>query len=460
MKDANLDKVKLSPGFDVPDRKPHSLEAGNENYRNPFDLEMINPKKNPLQFGMKQDIKNYDNAVEKLLSGGLELREKMFLAEKNKDLDLSSAIEDLLQSSSNNSGIFDSSKPKKSNKHNVLEGIDPYSLFQDQRNHFASKDAELEALKLRMDYPNDLTRPPARVKIEDVQPSLGVDYSDIKRHKIFIKFFKASNPLLKERLRGKRLSLEVLYPVLASQRPVPAEIYKFLTDEDTKQENFVINQEIDSELDLRRIGVQKLCSNRIGFVIWMKSQDPSTKGKDLEICRGELAFEQLLLSKNFTLKAQIPMRIILEAERMKKVSVSKEEVSKLDVMTSEAGFLNLETNFYNPETLNFQKQTLPSVADNAIDAISHLLGQTSNPETRSFRDLSSNPVCMFLHVKDVRCVPKKDDPSTNRNLYLEHKVYGTPENIQSEIHWNNNSPIMDHRVIIPLDRQSIEMMVN
>jgi hypothetical protein len=460
MKDTNLDKVRLSATFEGPERKAHSLEAGNENYRNPFDLEMIKNKPIDFKNPMPTEPKGYDKAVDKLLSGGLDLRERMFLAEKNKDLDLSSAIEDLLQSSSNNSLIIDHPKQTKPAFGSYPSRDAEAFLGQNPRFQPVSKDAELEALKLRMDYPHELIRPPQNQQVKVQEPIQGADYSDIKRHKLFIKFFKILNPLLKERLKGKRLTLEVLYPVLASQKPSPPEVYKFFTDEDLKQEQFMINQEIDSELDLQKIGIQKLCSHRVGLVIWMKGLEASLQGKDVEICRGELSLEQILLSKNFELKAQIPMRIVLGDDRMKKVSITKDNLAQLAVMSSEAGFINLETKFFNPETLNFQKQLEPTVTDTAVQEIARMLGQTSGPGTRSYRDLSSNPVCMFLHVKDARCMPRKDDFNSQRNLYLEHKVYGTPENIQSEIYWNNNTPIMDHKVIIPLDHQSIDMMVN
>lgn len=421
---------------------------------------MLQNKPFVLKQAPQEETKTFDASIDKLLMGAEELRKRMLLAEKNQDVDMSGTIDDILQSSSNNSAIMEPYKVYNKPFADIRPGLEPIYDYPNTWVGKKSKDAELEALRLKMEYPGDYVGQNLTSVKPAPLPEPRVDYSDIKRHRVFIKFFKVLNPLLRERLRGKRLTLEVLYPVLASSNPAPPEVYKFLTDEDPRLEQFVINQEVDSELDLHKVGVQKLCSNRVGFVIWMKSQDPGTKGKDLEICRGELSLEQVLLSRNFDLKTQIPMRIILEADRIKKVAVPRDQVNKLDVITSEAGVLDLETSFYNPEAVALQKQSQPAVPDSTLEAFSNLMGQTSNPDTRSYRELSSSPVCMFLHVKDVRCAPRRDDPTINRNLYLEHKVYGTPENIQSEVYWNSNSPIMDHKVIIPLDRQSIDMMVD
>lgn len=443
------------------ERKPHSLEPGNENYKNPFDLTLLDADKGASQrhpANQRQSNQSYDVAIDDLISGGMELRKRMMASEKNKDLDVSSAIEDLLQSSSNASAIFDTNKNMLPREDTYKQGSSPVYAYKPVVALPRSKDAELEAIRLRMDYPADYDRPQA---VRKPTPAIEqrTDYSDIKRHRLFVKAFKALNPLLNERLRGKQVSLEVRYPVLLSNRPLPPEVYKFLTDEDYRQDQFMVNQEVDSELDLQKVGVQKLCSNRVGFILWMKSQEPATRGKDLEVCRGELALEQILLSPSFELKVNLPMRIVLDTDRTKKVSVPKADVKNLEVMTADAGILAVETKFYNPELERLRQNNQGKEIDEAVEAISKAIDQHSTSRNHTIRDLSANPICLYLHVKDARCIPRQDPASGNRNLYLEHKVYGTADSIRSEVYWNNNCPVMDHKVTIPLDANSFEMMV-
>lgn len=403
---------------------------------------------------------SYDVAIDSLINGGMNLRNRMMASEKNRDLDISSAIEDLLQNSSNTSSILDTHKQQPSLEDNTKKGI--ADIYSRQPIGFLprSKDAELEAIRLRMEYPADYNSPQALQKKANPAVEQRSNYSDIKRHGLYIKTFKALNPLLREKLKGKQVSLEVRYPVLISSRPIPPEVYKFLTDEDTRNDQFMVNQEVDSDLDLQKVGVQRLCSHRVGFIVWMKSQEPASRGKDLEVCRGELALEQVLLSPQFELKIALPMRIVLDADRTKKVSISKAEIQKLEVISADAGILNLETKFYNPESVILQQTRNPNEIDREVEAISHMLAQQSTSRNQTIRDLSANPICLYIHVKDAKCVARQDASSGNRNLYLEHKVYGTPESIRSEVYWNNNCPIMDHKVTIPLDASSFEMMVD
>jgi hypothetical protein len=147
-------------------------------------------------------------------------------------------------------------------------------------------------------------------------------------------------------LRGKAVSLEVAYPVFNSS-PIPSESYKFLGDEEKYGEQFVFNQEIDSELDVRKVGLQKVSGAKVGFILRLKGGQQGLPDSDL--CRGELEMERILLAPNFDLKAQIRMNIVIDTDRTRKVTVSKSDLPKLPVVAGEAGVIDLETKLYNPD---------------------------------------------------------------------------------------------------------------
>jgi len=468
-------------------RYPHSLVEGPQVARNPFNLESIeNDKKakaDLLNAGIdgKTDA-DYDKQVDKLISGGMELRKRMMMAEQNKDLDISKTLDDLLHNSGDSSGIFAVGKPT-----NILPRPTDYLFSGNWKKDYApvtsqqsfnpwggnrgqeptahrSKEAELESIRLQMDYPTDF-RSPVHQPPQRSGPEAAPSYGDIKRHRLYIKVFKVLNPLLRERLRGKAVSLEVAYPVFNSS-PIPSESYKFLGDEEKYGEQFVFNQEIDSELDVRKVGLQKVSGAKVGFILRLKGGQQGLPDSDL--CRGELEMERILLAPNFDLKAQIRMNIVIDTDRTRKVTVSKSDLPKLPVIAGEAGVIDLETKLYNPDAplpiFNQPQQALlttlvpieePNPNMSFMPPPLPLLITPTQPGASN--DYLSQPVCMFLHVRDIRCMPRPQEHPP-RNIYLEHKIFGTPESIRSQICWNNDSPIVDHRVTIPLSRESIEMM--
>ena len=398
----------------------------------------------------------YDKKVDELISGGMELRRRMMLSEQNKELDLSSAIEDLLHSNSDYSGIFDPYKPSR----DTIKGVSWQDANKEHRPR--SKEAELESIRLNMAYPAGLgtfIKPSSATPQTVGHQDPGLNYATIQRHKLYIKYFKALDPLLKDKLNGKELTLEVLYPAWNSPvtrgQPSVVETFRFLADEDKKLEQFTLNQEIDTEMDLKRIGIQRFCTEMVVFILKIKPIVKQTGSKDLEICRGELKTEQIIMSPNFELHLKVPMRLVFEPDRVKKVAVNKNELTRIHVNTSEAGYIDLDTRLYNTEIEAAKRKQAAQPLGIEIAPVTN----ASREESRYFRELDSSPVCLFLHVKDARCISKPEGSNHNRNLYLEHKVYGTSDTIRSQVCWNNNSPIIDHRVIIPLTESSVEMMV-
>jgi hypothetical protein len=92
------------------------------------------------------------------------------------------------------------------------------------------------------------------------------------------------------------------------------------------------------------------------------------------------------------------------------------------------------------------------------------------------------PVYLFLHIRDAKAIPirpqelqaqieEKTNPAffktdasynnpSNRNLYLSHKMYGTPDELKSNIAWSNPMPVFDHRIPMPLTEELVLKMKN
>jgi hypothetical protein len=427
------------------------LKPGQQNYSNPFKIEDFeNNQAAQKQTGPPNLLKNeyYDQKISELIKNGMELQKRMLHSEKNKDMDLSSVIEEMLVNSSDVS------------REQILEDYrsDPVDLYQ-PKTQFRNKQSELEQLRLNTQFPLDFGARLSFAPKEEKQ-NKEMTYNQIQRHKLYLSHFQATNPILKEKLKGKEILVEVQYPILQQdgKKQTDFEFYKyaeflnrFKADEDAKKDRFKLDQEIDSQLDLNTIGLQRLSATKLRFLVSMKT-DP--KNKFEEICSGELNMENILMSPNFEYRGQVPLKVVLNPERSRKVVVDKKNLPQLDVITSDAGFIDLQTRFYNPALDKKGK------AEAVKPPLPQTIQERPSTDTRVFRDLGQNPVCLFLHVKDAKCVPHNEQFNRNRNLYLEHKVYGTTESIRSQISWNNNSPVIDHRVTIPLSQAAIEMMVN
>jgi hypothetical protein len=426
------------------------LKPGQQNYSNPFkieDFENNQPSNKPANQPNLLKNEYYDQKISELIKNGMDLQKRMINSEKNKDLDLSSVIEEMLVNSSDVS------------REQILEDYrsDPASLYQ-PKTQFRNKQSELENLRLNTQFPLDFgTRLSFAPK--DENPNKELSYNQIQRHKLCLSHFQATNPILKEKLKGKEILVEVQYPILQqdAKKKADFEVYKYIefltrfkTDEDAKKDRFKLDQEIDSQLDLNSVGLQRLSASKLKFIVSMKTD---AKNKFEEICSGELNMENILMSPNFDYRGQVPLKVVLNPERSRKVVVDKKNLPQLDVITSDAGFIELQTRFYNPA---LDKKAKP--VERQATAPQPMQERPST-DTRVFRDLGQNPVCLFLHVKDAKCVPQSEQRRGERNLYLEHKVYGTTESIRSQISWGHNSPVIDHRVTIPLSQAAIEMMV-
>ena len=67
------------------------------------------------------------------------------------------------------------------------------------------------------------------------------------------------------------------------------------------------------------------------------------------------------------------------------------------------------------------------------------------------------PCCLYLHIKNAISLPPIDGPQKLYNLYTEHKIYGTSDDVRSNIVWDNNEPIFDHRITMPLNQKTIRL---
>jgi hypothetical protein len=54
---------------------------------------------------------------------------------------------------------------------------------------------------------------------------------------------------------------------------------------------------------------------------------------------------------------------------------------------------------------------------------------------------------------------KQLDPNRQLNLYVRYKIYGTASAVMSDIVWNENTPDLNHRMIIPVTFDTITKMV-
>ena len=96
--------------------------------------------------------------------------------------------------------------------------------------------------------------------------------------------------------------------------------------------------------------MQRFCSEKVQFIVKLKSNSKESNLKEHEICRGELKMESILMSPGLELKTSIPFKIVVDSDRLKKVSVNKNDLQKMSVLSSEAGLLFIETRLYNPDT--------------------------------------------------------------------------------------------------------------
>ena len=68
---------------------------------------------------------------------------------------------------------------------------------------------------------------------------------------------------------------------------------------------------------------------------------------------------------------------------------------------------------------------------------------------------------MFLHIKDSSfigpIIGNIQNAPPSRNLYLEHKIYGTPDTVRSSVSWDEVNPDFDHRISMALNIRKIRM---
>lgn len=67
------------------------------------------------------------------------------------------------------------------------------------------------------------------------------------------------------------------------------------------------------------------------------------------------------------------------------------------------------------------------------------------------------PCCLYLHIKNAISLPPLASPDQRYNLYVEHKIYGTTDDVRSNIVWDSNQPIFDHRITMPLNLKTIRL---
>lgn len=266
---------------------------------------------------------------------------------------------------------------------------------------------------------------------------------------------------------------------------------------------FRFNKEIKVSYDAPKIGVEKFSKCKGSVLIQMvmdktapeektkskgkpPQQEKSTGTLTIDVAKGSFNFNDILMSKRFTVQTKLNLDSLITLDKKKNELKGKrdrkEPAANQDLLPKNVGWVHMDMRLgreQDNEDLTDEESDCDEIAYDAwenekaskekIASRGKVKGTKQDPaiievqNKKEFESRSSTepllPVCLFLHV--LRAVKTTCRPKSriSRNLYIKHKIYGTPDDITSQVFWNQSSPDIDHRAVVPLTNHTIKLMV-
>ena len=436
----------------------------------------VRPQAGANETSVKRNLDPIESAIEKAIA----LKAKMLAAETNKDLDLrGSIVKDL----------YDGASMK------LL--LDPHSTEARPMN----REVELERLKLALQQPEIESVIGFSEISKKAKEKYALEMTDIQKLKIAVYNFVPEHPVLAERLREKNLFLQIKLPKFHEK--LIQDTLEFALDEHCGSPQslpyFTINKEIKNAYLLNEIGIERLSKSSVNFNLLIKmpkidqsmakpavkkpaaitsqpTEQISTGFTVKSVARGIVNLGDLLNYEHFRYEGKIMVDSLIGLDKKKnelmaeQQSKNKPTVQKNvkkqpqeDVLPKEVGYFSVLMEFINDniKIVPLPEPPKPSEEYLRIEAENRRLTALKQSKVEMEKRLKGEPllpVCLFVHVMRASKVPKREDSKVSRNLYIQHKLYGTPDDISSPIFWNQSNPEIDHRVVIPLTKMAIELM--
>lgn len=463
------------------------------NYTDPFSEEIDSTSENEAQTQFKKKL-------EDIINPGKDLYERMLKAEEDG---LSGSIGDYGRNSSNAGGPMGLNGA-------FSPSFSEFNRPSDNRDlnvgGLRSKEAELARVnfvmsdpRLALGYqsPNDpffgQDQQQQAYGKGDISQTVGLrplELKEIDKTKLSVEDFVCSNPLLKTKLKDQRVKLIVQFPGLnnsqsknSKKQEIIEDTYNFINrgGPESAEGVYLFNQEIVSATDFKEGGLGSMGSKKIKFFIKAKEILPSSpnQGQFVTVCSGTLKIEDIIVAKEYSIDQKVAM--FQDSNFNLDVTSKKNRKPKKKLYGSakgpedkkeEVGHLNIVANMFstqrNLEMMNSPAQTGNNWTQQPFakkGATQPGAGEILPMEPSGRMEFNSRykddpilPVCLFLQIKNSEMVVPRDHPSLgNRNLYLEHKIFGTPDSVRSNVHWQENCPIFDYKISMALNLRKIKM---
>lgn len=375
-----------------------------------------------------------------------------------------------------------------------------------------SHEAELARLKLALQSPELHDILPQMENDKKKIEKLGLALEDIEKLKLNISKFVPEHRILADRLQGGVVCLQIRLPKFHDKVIQDSLVF---TGEALPEEGpgvFSFHKELKNSYPLKEIGLEKLSKASVYFTAILKipklaletappqssaSKRTNSKSKpgqkqepkkapsttpstytSMEIAKGSLKLADLFNSPNFEYSGRVYLDSLVALDQRRndfkaggganqptKVVQGKKDGQE-DILPKEVAYIDVHATFINdnitivqpPEVLRPAKEEeRPNLHGGSnIVGLSMLAGSKAEFEGRQ-QDEVKLPICLFVHVIRAAKIPDRG-PDIKRNLYVQHKVYGTPDDLTSAVFWNQSEPEIDHRVVLPLTRFNIELM--
>jgi hypothetical protein len=427
----------------------------------------------------KRNLDPLESAIEKAMS----LKNKLLMAETNHNLELDRRL---------NKDLYDGT------------GLDLMLDPRSDHNRPHYKESELERLKLALQNPEIEEILGTPMQDGQLQQKYSLEMTDIQKLKLNLMSFHPEHEVLADRIKGTNLVLQVRLPKFYEKTLL--DTFEFSLEEksvDPKEKGeFLVNKEIKNQYQVKDVGVEKLAKSNISFNLLMRipknsetskekstsaSKPPSKNTKEenpneksafttLNIAKGAYNLGELLQQKNFNYKGRVYFDSLIGLDRKKNEfkapddpkkpsATSKKPKSKPDeaLLPSKIGYLTVDLSFINESIslIPLPEPPKPSEHDLILERVANARAKrhiTRLQSDVSERGLPLLPVCLFVHVLRAAKIGDRDGSRYKRNLFVQHKLYGTPDDITSPIFWNQSNPEIDHRIVIPLNMNSIDLM--
>jgi hypothetical protein len=267
---------------------------------------------------------------------------------------------------------------------------------------------------------------------------------------------------------------------------------------------FRFNKEIKVSYEAQKIGVERLSKCKGSILIQMimdktvAQEKTKSKGKSeqteknngiltIDVAKGSFDFNDILMNKRFTLQTKLNLDSLITLDKkkneLKGKKDKKDSAANQDLLPKNVGWVHMDIRLGREdrgqdltdeesdcEELAYDAWENEKVSKEKIANRGKAKGSKHDPaiiEVQNKKEFESRtstesllPVCLFLHV--LRAVKTTSRPKSriSRNLYIKHKIYGTPDDITSQVFWNQSSPDIDHRAVVPMTNHTIKLMVS